>query len=86
MRIRAKDRTTTIESLEERVTDSERRSVEALRLAKYNEQYSRKHNIRVFNYEEKTDKNLCDDFINLVKNDQITVKPEETQPIDRRLQ
>ena len=63
--------------------DSERRSAEALRLANYNEQYLRKHNIRVLNYEEKTDENLCDDFINLVKNDLgVTVKLEEIQAIN----
>ena len=36
-RIRAKDKT--IEILEEKVTDTERRSIEALKLANYNEQY-----------------------------------------------
>ena len=50
-RIRAKDKI--IEFLEERVQDNTNRSIEALKLANYNEQYSLKHNIRMVNYPEK---------------------------------
>ena len=50
-RIRAKDKI--IESLEERVQDNTNISIEALKLTNYNEQYSRKHNIRMVNYPEK---------------------------------
>ncbi|VDI20225.1 Hypothetical predicted protein [Mytilus galloprovincialis] len=43
-RIRAKDRV--IENLVEKVGDNNNRSIDALKLANYNEQYSRKHNIK----------------------------------------
>jgi predicted RNase H-like nuclease (RuvC/YqgF family) len=62
-RIRAKDKI--IESLEERVQDNTNRSIEALKLANYNEQYSRKHNIRMVNYPEKKGEILRDEFANL---------------------
>ena len=81
-RIRSRDRT--IETLEEKVGVIERRANEAMKLANYNEQYSRKHNIRILNYEEKEGENLCDDFVKLVKKDLgVTVKNDEIQAIHR---
>jgi hypothetical protein len=53
-----------IESLEERVQDNTNRSIEALKLANYNEQHSRKHNIRMVNYPEKKGEILRDEFVN----------------------
>ena len=53
MRISGSVKDKIIESLEERVQDNTNRSIEALKLANYNEQYSRKHNIHMVNYPEK---------------------------------
>jgi hypothetical protein len=61
-RIRAKDKI--IESIEERVHDNTNRSIEALKLANYNEQYSRKHNIRMVKYPEDKGEILRDEFVN----------------------
>jgi hypothetical protein len=36
--------------LEEKLNDADRRSVDALKLGNHNEQYSRKHNIRMLNF------------------------------------
>ena len=81
-RLRSKDKT--IEALEEKVLDSDKRSMEALRQANYNEQYSRKHNIRVLSYPEKRDEDLSHDFINLVRKDlKVDVLPEEITAIHR---
>ena len=73
-----------IVELEEKVCDADRRSTEALKQANYNEQYSRKHNIRVVNYPEKTGEDLQNDFIELVKKDlEVEVLPEEIVAIHR---
>ena len=50
-RIWAKDKT--IEILEEQVQDTNRWATEAMKLGNYNEQYSRKHNIRMMNHAER---------------------------------
>ncbi|CAC5398484.1 unnamed protein product [Mytilus coruscus] len=50
-RIRAKDKV--IDNLVEKIGDINNRSIDALKLANYNEQYSRKHNIRMLNFPEK---------------------------------
>lgn len=81
-RIRAKDKI--IESLEERVQDNTNRSIEALKLANYNEQYSRKHNIRMVNYPEKKGEILRDEFVNLVKTElKVEIQPSDVQAIHR---
>lgn len=66
-RVRSKDRV--IESLGEQFNDVKHRSNEAMKLANYNEQYSRKHNIRMLNYPEKNGENLREEFVSLVKKD-----------------
>jgi hypothetical protein len=81
-RIRAKDKI--IESLEERVQDNTNRSIEALKLANYNEQYSRKHNIRMVNFPEKKGEILRDEFVNLVKTElKVEIQPSDVQAIHR---
>jgi hypothetical protein len=80
--VRAKDKI--IESLEERVQDNTNRSIEALKLANYNEQYSRKHNIRMVNYPEKKGEILRDEFVNLVKTElKVEIQPSDVQAIHR---
>ncbi|VDI04512.1 Hypothetical predicted protein [Mytilus galloprovincialis] len=66
-RIRAKDRV--IENLVEKVGDNNNRCIDALKLANYNEQYSRKHNIRMLNFPEKRGENLKKAFVELVNSD-----------------
>ncbi|CAC5409039.1 unnamed protein product [Mytilus coruscus] len=66
-RIRAKDKV--IDNLVEKVGDINNRSIDALKLANYNEQYSRKHNIRMLNFPEKRGENLKKAFVELVNSD-----------------
>lgn len=66
-RLRKKDKE--IDDLQNVVRDCNIRSMDALKLANYNEQYSRKHNIRMVNFPEKKGENLRDDFVNMVKKD-----------------
>lgn len=72
--VRAKEKAISI--LEEQIKDSKIKSSEALQLANYNEQYSRKHNIRIINFPEKPGENLRKDFIKIVNHD-LKVNLEE---------
>ena len=81
-KIRKKDKV--IQELEERVVDSERRSIDALKLANYNEQYSRKHNICMLNFPEKRGESLRTDFVDLVRKDlKVDTEPDDIQAIHR---
>ncbi|XP_063436871.1 putative ankyrin repeat protein RF_0381 [Mytilus trossulus] len=67
-----------IKELDEKVEDCNLRSMDALKSANYNEQYSRKHNIRIVNYPEKNNEHLHAEFINLIKKDlKINLKPTD---------
>ena len=55
---RLRDKDKKIDSLEEKLNDADRRSFDALKLGNHNEQYSRKHNIRMLNFPERKDENL----------------------------
>lgn len=73
-----------IKELDEKVEDCNLRSVDALKSANYNEQYSRKHNIRIVNYPEKNNEHLHAEFINLVKKDlKINLEPTDLIAIHR---
>ena len=53
-----------------------------MKLANYNEQYSRKHNIRMINYPEKKGEILRDDFVNLVKTElKVEIQLSDVQDI-----
>ncbi|CAC5380451.1 unnamed protein product [Mytilus coruscus] len=81
-RVRAKDKT--IERLEEQVNDNNNRAIEAIKLGNYNEQYSRKHNIRMLNYPERPNEVLRDEFVNMVKKElKVDIKPDDVQAIHR---
>lgn len=55
-----------------------------MKLANYNEQYSRKHNIRMVNYPEKKGEILRDEFVNLVKTElKVEIQPSDVQAIHR---
>ncbi|XP_071149410.1 uncharacterized protein [Mytilus edulis] len=56
--------------------DSTRMNQEALTSANYNEQYSRKNNIKVMNFPRREDQNLRSDFIETVRRD-LNVHLEE---------
>jgi hypothetical protein len=50
----------------------------------YNEQYSRKNNIKVFNFHRREKQNLRQDFINLVKGDlNVTLEERDVVAIHR---
>ncbi|VDI17051.1 Hypothetical predicted protein [Mytilus galloprovincialis] len=72
-------------SLQDTVIQSDlESSVDALKSANYNEQYSRKHNIRIVNYPEKNNEHLHAEFINLVKKDlKINLEPTDLIAIHR---
>ncbi|CAC5392085.1 unnamed protein product [Mytilus coruscus] len=73
-----------IKELDEKVVDCNTRSVDALKSANYNEQYSRKHNIRIVNYPEKKNENLHAEFIDLIKKDlKINLEPTDLIAIHR---
>ncbi|XP_071150368.1 uncharacterized protein [Mytilus edulis] len=73
-----------IKELDEKVEDCNLRSVDALKSANYNEQYSRKHNIRIVNYPEKNNEHLHAEFVNLVKKDlKINLEPTDLIAIHR---
>lgn len=81
-KLREKDKI--IVSLEERVVDVDMRSADALKLGNFNEQYSRKHNIRVLNFPEKKDENLREEFVKLVNKDlKVDLSPGDVQAIHR---
>ncbi|XP_076082910.1 uncharacterized protein LOC143053968 [Mytilus galloprovincialis] len=81
-RLRTKDRQ--IEELQEKVSDCNHRSIDALKSANYNEQYSRKHNIRMVNFPEKRNENLRDVFVKMVKKDlNVEIEPSDVIAIHR---
>ena len=81
-RLREKEKQ--IQNLEENVNDSKSRAVEALKLGNFNEQYSRKNNMRVLNLPEKKDENLRNEFINIVKTDlEINIEQSDVIAIHR---
>ncbi|VDI30889.1 Hypothetical predicted protein [Mytilus galloprovincialis] len=81
-RLRTKDRQ--IEELQEKVADCNHRSIDALKSANYNEQYSRKHNIRMVNFPEKRNENLRDVFVKMVKKDlNVEIEPSDVIAIHR---
>jgi hypothetical protein len=56
----------TINSLKMVVDDNVTRTKEAIRMCNYNEQYSRKFNIKIMNYQKKEGEDLRSDFINKI--------------------
>ena len=58
---------------------------EALQMSNYNQQYSRKFNIKIMNYPEKTVENLRDEFVKNIVKDKLDVRiePSEIQAIHR---
>ncbi|CAG2246275.1 unnamed protein product [Mytilus edulis] len=81
-RVRAKDKS--IEKLEEQVSDNNNRAIDAIKLGNYNEQYSRKHNIRMLNYPERPHEVLRDEFVNMVNKElKVDIKPDDIQAIHR---
>lgn len=81
-RLLTKDRQ--VEELREMVKDCNNRSIDALKSANYNEQYSRKHNIRMVNFPEKKGENLRDDFVKMVKKDlNVEIEPSDVIAIHR---
>ncbi|CAC5385542.1 unnamed protein product [Mytilus coruscus] len=81
-RMNKKDKT--IESLEEQVSDTNNRAIEAIKLGNYNEQYSRKRNIRMLNYPESPNEVGRDGFVNTVKKElKVDIKPVDVQEIHR---
>ncbi|CAC5395229.1 unnamed protein product [Mytilus coruscus] len=81
-RVRAKDES--IEKLEEQVSENNNRAFEAIKLGNYNEQYSRKRNIRMLNYPERPNEVLRDEFVNMEnKVLKVDIKPDDVQAIHR---
>lgn len=74
-----------IVELQSSTKDNEIRSKEAVKMGNYNEQYSRKFNIKVTNYPQKEGENIKDDFIkNIAKGMlEVDIKPSEIQAIHR---
>ena len=75
----------TINSLKMVVDDNVTRTKEAIRMCNYNEQYSRKFNIKIMNYQKKEGEDLRSDFINKIAKEKlkVTIQPDEIQAIHR---
>ena len=73
--LREKDRV--IKQLQDSASESQYKASEAVRLGNFNEQYSRKHNIRILNLPEKRDENLHHEFTTIVKKD-LNIDIEES--------
>ena len=69
--------------IQKQVTDNEMISKEALQMANYNQQYSRKFSIKILNYPEKKDEKIRDIFVQDIVKDKLNVKvdPPENQAI-----
>ncbi|CAG2240238.1 unnamed protein product [Mytilus edulis] len=84
LRERMKTKDKTIETLEEQVSDNNKRAIEAIKLGNYNEQYSIKRNIRILNFPESSNEVLIDEFVNMAKTDlKVDIKPDDVQEIYR---
>ena len=58
--------------IQKQVADNEIISKEALQMANYNQQYSRKFNIKIMNYPEKKDEKIRDIFVkDIVKDEKL---------------
>ena len=75
----------TISDLKEKVDDNDRRCKQALEMGNYNEQYSRKFNIKVMNHPPTKDENLREIFVNDIVKDKLKVdiEPTDIQAIHR---
>jgi hypothetical protein len=71
--------------IQKQVADNEIISKEALQMANYNQQYSRKFIIKIMNYPEKKDEKIRDIFVKDIVKDKLNVKvdPPEIQAIYR---
>jgi MinD-like ATPase involved in chromosome partitioning or flagellar assembly len=71
--------------IQKQVVNNEIISKEALQMANYNQQYSRKFNIKIMNYPEKKDEKIRDIFVKDIVKDKLNVKvdPPEIQAIYR---
>ena len=71
--------------IQKQVANNEIISKEALQMANYNQQYSRKFNIKIMNYPEKKDEKIRDIFVKDIVKDKLNVKvdPPEIQAIYR---
>lgn len=75
----------TIRELRMEVSSNQKMAKESLQMANYNQQYSRKLNIKVMNYPESPTENTKELFINKIVKEKlkISVTPEEIQAIHR---
>ena len=78
---RLRDKDKKMDSLEEKLNDADRRSVDALKLGNHNEQYSRKHNFRMLNFPERKDENLREELVNTEL--KVHISPSDVQAIHR---
>ncbi|KAK3084898.1 hypothetical protein FSP39_020985 [Pinctada imbricata] len=72
-----------IRSLRDELADSSHQSREALRMANFNEQYSRKNNLKVLNWKEENGEDLRKGLIEKVKKVGVEIQPWEINAIHR---
>lgn len=75
----------TIQDLQTKVTDCDKRSKAAMQMGNYNEQYSRKFNIKIMNYPEKKDEDLRETFVTDIVKEKlnVTITSSDIQAIHR---
>jgi alpha-galactosidase len=76
--------TAQITSIKKEFSETVQVAKQANMSSNYNEQYSRKNNIKVFNFPRREKQNLRQDFINLVKRDlNVTLEEMDVVAIHR---
>ena len=65
--------------IQKQVADNEIISKEALQMSNYNQQYSRKFNIKIMNYPENKDEKIRDIFVKDIVKDKLNVKVDSSE-------
>ena len=68
-----------ISEFQKQVADNEIISKQALQMSSYNQQYSRKFNIKIMNYPEMKDEKIWDLFVKDIVKDKLNVKVDPSE-------
>lgn len=75
---------TEVRQIREDMAQIEHTATESLRMANWNEQYSRKKNIKIYNLKESRGEQLIQDFVSSIKDSvKVEIRPEEIVAMHR---
>lgn len=75
---------TEVRQIREDMTQIEHTATESLRMANWNEQYSRKKNIKIYNLKESRGEQLIQDFVSSIKDSvKVEIRPSEIVAMHR---